>query len=117
AAAFARGADALATATDAQAALGGARWPEGATMRVRMGAHSGEAEERDGDYFGAAVNRAARLMSAAHGGQVLASATTAAIAGVGGLVDLGELRVRDLGGPQHVFQLGDGMFPPLRSLE
>ena len=117
AAAFARGADALDTAADAQAALAAEVWPEGSPIQVRMGIHTGEAEERGSDYFGVAVNRAARLMTAANGGQVLVSATTAAIAGSAGLLDLGELRVRDLGEPQHVYQLGDGAFGPLRSLE
>ncbi len=76
-------------------------------MRVRMGVHTGEASERDGDYFGPAVNRAARLMNAGHGGQVLVGATTAAVV-VGGaaLVDLGEHRLRDLAEPQRVFQWG-----------
>ena len=70
-------------------------------IRVRMGLHTGEAELRDGDYYGSAVNRAARIMSIGHGGQVLLSASTASlvaddtIAGIS-LLDLGEHRVRDL---------------------
>ena len=56
-------------------------WPDGASIRVRMGLHTGEAEERDGDYFGTAVNRAARLMAVGHGGQVLCSQATAALVG------------------------------------
>jgi len=117
AAAFARAGDALGAAADAQAGLVAEDWPEGAAIRVRMGIHTGEAEERDGDYFGTAVNRASRLMTAAHGGQVLVSSAAASVADLAGLQDLGELRVRDLGEPQHVFQLGDGVFGPLRSLE
>jgi class 3 adenylate cyclase len=54
-----------------------------------MGVHTGEVEERGGNYFGPAVNRAARLMAAGHGGQVLVSGTTAALAGPAGLVDFG----------------------------
>src|SRR5436190_7107044 len=73
AAAFARAGDGLIAARTAQVALCTEQWPDGASIRVRMGLHTGEAEERDGDYFGSAVNRAARLMSAAHGGQVVCS--------------------------------------------
>jgi predicted ATPase len=90
-----------------------------------MALHTGEAEERSGDYFGPAVNRCARLMTAAHGGQIVCSAATAAVAmgilpaGVS-LVDLGEHRLRDLVTPEHVFQVTDVRvavsFPPLRSL-
>ena len=83
-----------------------------------MGVHTGEVEERDGDYFGAEVNRAARLMGVAHGGQVLCSEVTAALAGGGVvLVDLGEHRLRDLSAPQRVFQVGGDRCPPLRSLD
>jgi predicted ATPase len=117
AAAFGRAADAVAAAADAQAALAAERWPGGLDLRVRMGVHTGEAVERDGDYFGSAVNRAARLMSSGHGGQVLVSAATAAVLGEGGLTDLGEHRLRDLGERQRVFQVGGVKFAPLRSLD
>ena len=80
AAAFPELADAVAAAVDAQAALAAEAWPDGAPIRVRMGLHTGEAVERDGDYFGPAVNRAARLMAVGHGGQVLCSAATAGAA-------------------------------------
>ncbi len=60
----------------AQEQLAAEAWPEPVELRVRMGLHTGEAHERDGDYFGPTLNRAARLMSAGHGGQVLVSATT-----------------------------------------
>ena len=69
AAAFGRAEDGLQAAVEAQLALGMQRWPEPVALRVRMGLHTGEAVERDGDYFGSAVNRAARLMGAAHGGR------------------------------------------------
>jgi predicted ATPase len=91
-----------------------------------MGVHTGLAELRGGDYYGTAVNRAARLMSAAHGGQVVVSLATAEMLGDAGatdveLIDLGEHRLRDLSRPVHVFQLaGTGLgreFAPLRSLE
>jgi predicted ATPase len=118
AAAFQRAADAIVAALDAQRALARTSWPEGAPLRVRMGVHTGEAEERDGDYFGPAVNRAARLMAAGHGGQVLCSQATAAlIENAADLVDLGEHRFRDVERPIHAFQVGAGAFPPLRTVE
>jgi len=117
AAVFARAADALAAANAAQAALAGVEWQTPVPLRVRMGVHTGEATERDGDYFGAPVNRAARLMAAGHGGQVLVSATTAGLVGTAGLTDLGEHQLRDLSEPQRVFQVGAGRFPPLRTLD
>jgi predicted ATPase/class 3 adenylate cyclase len=117
--------DAVGAALDAQCAVTEEDW--GATpLRVRMGIHTGDAELREGDYFGGALNRAARLMSVGHGGQVLMSQVTAELAGdslpVGvGLRDLGEHRLRDLSRPERVFQLlGPGCageFPPLRSLD
>ena len=86
----------------------------------------GEAEERDGDFFGAEVNRAARLAAVAHGGQVICSRATADLAraslpdGVS-LSDLGEHRLRDLSGSVRVFQVQDARypwgFPSLRSLD
>ncbi len=80
AAAFARAGDAASAATDAQSVLAAESWGE-AVIRVRMGLHCGEAEERDGDYFGSAVNRAARVMAAGHGGQVIATQAFAELAG------------------------------------
>jgi class 3 adenylate cyclase len=90
-----------------------------------MGLHSSEAETRVGDYFGPTVIRAARIMAVGHGGQVLLSAATAALvmdqfpAGAT-LRDLGEHRLKDLGRPEHVFQLVHpslaGHFPPLATL-
>jgi predicted ATPase/class 3 adenylate cyclase len=117
AAAFSRAADAVAAAKDAQLDLEAERWPEGALVRVRMGLHSGEVEERGGDYFGRAVNWAARLMSAAHGGQVLCSGATAALLDTEPLVDLGDHVLRDLDRPVHVFQVGERIFPALRELD
>ena len=117
AAAFARAEDALGAARRAQEALGSASWPADSVIRVRMGIHTGEAQERDGDYFGPVLNRAARIMSAGHGGQVLVSASTAAMVGHDGLIELGEHRLKDLGASERIFQVGDGVFPALRSLE
>jgi predicted ATPase/class 3 adenylate cyclase len=116
AAAFARPPDAIAAAEAAQAALCAEVWPEGAMVRVRMGLHTGVVEEREGNYFGPAVNRAARIMAAGHGGQVLVSAATAGVAGAAGLVDLGEHTFAGLGSPERVYQTGEGSFPPLRSV-
>jgi predicted ATPase/class 3 adenylate cyclase len=124
--AFARAGDAIAAAVGAQRALAGEAWPAGAAIGVRMGLHTGEAEERGGDYFGPAVNRAARVTALAHGEQVLASAATADVAadtlppGVK-LVDLGEHLLRDLSRRERVFQVGaPGLgsdFAPLRSVD
>jgi predicted ATPase len=117
AAAFARPPDAIAAAESAQAKLHGEAWPDGAALRVRMGVHTGVVEERDGDYFGPAVNRAARIMAIGHGGQILCSSVTAGLLDGTELVDLGEHRLRDLSGPQRVFQAGAGAFPNVQSLE
>jgi predicted ATPase len=115
----------VAAALAAQRTLVDQNWPEAISLRVRVGLHTGEAEERRGDYFGPEVNRAARLMAVAHGGQILCSQATADL--VGGhlpagvsLVDLGVHRLRDLSEPQRVFQVVDGMssrFPPLLSMD
>jgi predicted ATPase/class 3 adenylate cyclase len=107
--AFPTAAGALAAAADAQAALAPL------DVRVRMGIHTGEVLVADTGYVGIEVHRAARIADAAHGGQVVVSAATAARAGLG-LHDLGDHRFKDLREPERVFQLGDGVFPPLRSL-
>ena len=91
-------------------------------VRVRMGSHMGEMAERDGDYFGTAINHTARLMAVGHDGQVLCSQVTASLVGNEvGLVDLGEQRLRDLQSSVHLFQVdAPGLapaFPPLRSLD
>src|SRR4051812_33991400 len=75
-AAFATAHDAIDAAVAAQRALADDAWEETGTLVVRMGIHTGPAEQRDGDYYGTAVNRAARLMSAAHGGQIVVSLAT-----------------------------------------
>jgi predicted ATPase/class 3 adenylate cyclase len=117
AAAFQTASAALSCAVRAQRLIGQETWETARLLRVRMGLHTGEAELRDGDYFGTAVNRAARLMAVAHGGQVLCSSSTAELLEGGvTLVDLGEHRLRDLDRPVHVFQVGEGAFPPVRSL-
>jgi class 3 adenylate cyclase len=70
---------AVAGAVDAQRSLSAEPWPDAAQIRVPMALHSGSCDERDGDYFGPTVNRVARLLSLAHGGQALASSATAAL--------------------------------------
>src|SRR3954470_22254604 len=75
-AAFSRAPDAVAAALDAQRRLQAGPWGEIGPVRVRMALHTGAAEERDGDYYGPTLNRAARLMSVGHGGQVLLSHAT-----------------------------------------
>jgi class 3 adenylate cyclase len=116
--AFSRAGSAASAARVAQSVLASEPWPDGARICVRMALHTGEATERDGDYFGTCVNQVARLMALGHGGQVLCSAVTAALVRDSvPLVDLGEHRLRDLSAPQRVFQLGEGRFPPLRSVD
>jgi len=113
-------------ALEAQRRLQATEWETPVPLLVRMGLNTGEAELRDGDYYGQSVNRAARIMAAAHGGQVAISGTTAQLLedslppGVG-LVDLGEHRLRDLARTERVFQVQPpdlpSEFPPLRTLD
>src|SRR5687767_3403082 len=118
--------DALDAALEVQRTLFEEEWQETGPLRVRMALHTGAAEERDGDYFGPPVNRVARLLSAAHGGQVLLSLPTQELVRdqllVGtSLRDLGEHRLKDLFRPERVYQLSapelPSEFPPLRSLD
>jgi predicted ATPase/class 3 adenylate cyclase len=84
-------------------------------LPVRMGLHSGEAELREGDYYGPTLNRAARIMDAGHGGQILLSAATAELVAELEMIDLGEHRLKGIATPVRVFQLGLGEFPTLRT--
>jgi hypothetical protein len=90
-------------------------------LPVRMGLATGEAELRDGDYFGAVLNRAARVMAAGHGGQILLADSTAGLLSGVDLIDLGPRRLRDLPNPVGIFQVhARGLhtdFPPLRALD
>jgi predicted ATPase/class 3 adenylate cyclase len=90
-------------------------------LPVRMGIATGEAELRDRDYFGAVLNRAARVMAAGHGGQILLAESTAGLLSGIELVDLGPRRLRDMPTPVEVFQVSAaGLrtdFPPLRTLD
>ena len=113
-------------AVAAQIGLAREAWGATGPVSARMGLHTGSAELRDGDYYGSVLNRAARLMSVAHGGQVVVSQLTEQLVresldpGVA-LVDLGEHRLRDLAAPIRVFQVTHAElrreFPPLRSLD
>ena len=122
-AAFATATDAIDAAVAAQLALGNETWDLTGPLNVRMGIHTGEAEIRDGDYFGTALNRAARLMSIAHGGQIVVSLTTSELVRDTGveLIDLGDHRLRDLSHPERVYQVEHRdlprVFPALRSIE
>lgn len=100
-------------------------WPTAEPLRVRMALHTGEAEIRDGDYFGSTLNRAARMMAVGAGGQSLLSQTTAAVVQDQlpkqvALRDLGEHRLKDLVRPEHIYQVVvpelPETFPPLKSL-
>ena len=109
-AAFTTAIDAVTAAVDAQLGLEAERWDATGPLRVRMGVHTGEAQHRDGDYYGTALNRAARLASAGHGGQVLVSLATEqlvrdALPSDCELVALGEYRLRDLGRAEQLFQV------------
>jgi predicted ATPase len=124
AAAFQSVPGAVEAALNSQARLQGEAWDP--PLLVRMALHTGEVEHRAGDYFGPPLNRCARLMSTAHGGQVVLSAVTSGLAADrlppgASLVDLGQHRLRDLSEPEHVFQLLHPTlradFPALRSLD
>jgi predicted ATPase/class 3 adenylate cyclase len=123
---FAVPAGAVTAAVAAQHGLFAETWPAGCPIRVRMGIHTGEAETRGGDFFGPAVNRTARIMSAGHGGQVLLSDSTAGyvegrLPDGATLRDLGEHRLKDLGRSQRLFQLAHpglpAEFAPLSTLD
>jgi predicted ATPase/class 3 adenylate cyclase len=117
---FSRVGDATSAAGDAQRSLAAATWPDGVAVRVRMAIHTGEPLVADAKYVGMDVHRAARIMAAAHGGQVLVSETTAPLLDGVLLRDLGLHRLKDLLAPIRLHQLVlDGLpdeFPPPRSL-
>ena len=114
---------AIEAAIEAQRTLRATAWPTGAEVRVRMGLHAGLATLGGDDYVGIDVHRAARIASAAHGGQIIVSETTRGL--VEGHLDgaqllaLGEHELRDLPRPEPLFQVvADGLetaFPPLRA--
>src|SRR3990172_7406163 len=116
---------ALAAAMAAQRALSAEPWEVPGGLRVRMALDTGVAEERDEDYFGPTLNRTARLLAAAHGGQILLSPTTFELVRDAlpvdvTLRDLGEHRLKDLTRPERIFQVVasyvPGDFPSIKSL-
>jgi predicted ATPase/class 3 adenylate cyclase len=125
-AAFQRAHDGLAAALAAQRALSAEPWPQDCMIRVRMALHTGEADERDGDYFGPTLNRVARLLAAGHGGQVLVSLPCAELLRDSlppdvRLVDLGEHHLKDLSRAERIFQVATAdlpdAFPALKTLD
>lgn len=107
---FDRPSAAAAAAIELQDAIFHEPWPLAEPMRIRISLHTGEAELRDGDYFGRAVNRAARLRSQASGGQILCSGATAelvidSLSDDVALVDLGMRQLKNLARPEHIFEL------------
>lgn len=118
--------DAVRATVELQVAMLESEATLGMPMRIRCGLHAGVSQKRDNDYYGTAVNRAARVMSAAHGGQMLVSHAVAMRigdrlpAGIA-LRDLGKVRLRDLADPERLYQVVHPRlradFPPLRSLE
>jgi DNA-binding SARP family transcriptional activator/DNA-binding beta-propeller fold protein YncE len=121
--AFRRAREAVRAAVEAQKAMAGAGWVQGADVRIRIGIHTGEPGFAEAGYHGLDVVRAARISGAAHGGQILVSSATWDLAGDTvpdvSFRDLGEHRLKDLEQPQRIFQvLSPGLseeFPPLRT--
>jgi predicted ATPase/class 3 adenylate cyclase len=124
-AAFQTAPAALRAALEAQLALGAESWPSEIRIEVRMAVHTGAAEIRDADYFGQSLNRVARLLAIGHGGQVLLSDVAQQLCldhlpAEATLKSLGDHRLKDLGRPEHVYQLLHPLlraeFPELNSL-
>ncbi|MEO5986151.1 MAG: adenylate/guanylate cyclase domain-containing protein [Candidatus Limnocylindria bacterium] len=123
---FREAAGALAGAVDGQRALAGEAWPNDGRISVRMGMHTGDALPVNDTYVGLDVHRAARIMDAGHGGQILASSTTASLVRQSlpdgfELADLGQHRLKDLAAPEQLFAVQvQGLaseFPPLRTID
>jgi len=118
--------DALKAMAAAQSLIQSTAWPDPIEIRVRMAAHSGAAEERDGDYFGKTLNRVSRLLGIVHGGQCVASSAVQVLTreelpdGLA-LRPLGDHRLKDLESPESVYQLewagSRSEFPRLLSLD
>jgi predicted ATPase/DNA-binding SARP family transcriptional activator len=113
-AAFHRADDAAAWAQELQLEVTSEPWPGGVELRLRIGLHAGETEERAGSYFGPAVNAAARIASSGHGRQILASEVTAALLDRSDLLDLGTYRLEGESSPLRILQLDEGRYPALR---
>ncbi|MFL5641232.1 MAG: ATP-binding protein [Chloroflexota bacterium] len=125
-AAFPSAVDAVSAAAEIQRRLSAEPWPEGATVRVRIGLHTGEALLGGDDYIGIDVHRAARIAAAGHGGQVLVSDATRALVAASlpddlSFRDLAEHKLKDLPAPERIWQLSiSGLsedFPPIRSVD
>ena len=124
-AAFSTPSDGVNAVLNSQIAIASENWPKETPIRVRMALHTGAAESRDNDYFGPPVNRVARLLGVAHGGQsILSQATFELIRDFlppqTGVLDLGSHLLKDLARPEQIFQLVHpelrSSFPELRSL-
>jgi predicted ATPase/class 3 adenylate cyclase len=124
--AFPTATEALAAAAEATQALAAYPWPEGVALRVRIGLHTGTPLVTAERYIGLDVHRAARIAAAGHGGQVLLSEATQALAldtlpAGASLRDLGEHRLKDLQRPERLYQLVlPGLpddFAPLKTLD
>lgn len=124
--AFARATDAVLAAVEATQALAAHPWPDGTSLSVRIGVHTGAPTIAGANYVGIDVHRAARIASAGHGGQVLLSQTTRdlcedALPDALVLRDMGEARLKDLQHPEHLYQVIvpdlPGDFPPLKTLD
>ncbi|MFQ5966708.1 MAG: tetratricopeptide repeat protein [Acidimicrobiia bacterium] len=118
--------DALRAVVDAQRELAAFKWPEGGSVRVRMGMHTGEGLLGGDNYVGLDVHRAARIAAAGHGGQILLSDVTkvlasSAVSAQVTLRDIGEHQLKDIDQPEHLHQVViRGLpteFPPIRSLD
>ena len=113
--AFAHASDAVDAASAAQRELTSFPWPDHAPLKVRMGVHSGPVRvtSTGGTYVGLAIHEAARVMDAAHGGQILVSGTAHSLlerAVDGAFVDLGHHELRDIEGPKRLYEMrGDGL--------
>jgi predicted ATPase/class 3 adenylate cyclase len=124
-AAFPGAPEAVAAAVAIQRAIAAEEWPQGSDLRIRIGLHTGEARLAGADYVGLDIHRAARIMAAAHGGQIVISGATRTLVerslddGIQ-LRDLGEHRLRDLSAPERLYQVqASGLpttFAPLRTL-
>ena len=116
--AFGRPGDAVAWSLDLQAAVRHEPWPRAVEVRLRIGLHTGAADEQAGNYFGPGVNLAACLAAAGHGGQTLVSGATAALLEDGTQRrELGTYRLDGVPGEQRLYQLGEAEHPPVRSTE
>src|SRR5688572_25623179 len=118
--AFASAKEAVAAAVTVQRKLVRQEWSVPGGLRIRLGIHLGTAQRRSGGWYGPPLNEAARIMSVAHGGQIVVSEPVAALLPADQVVDLGTHRLRDIDGERRLYQVvAEGLpseFPPLRSI-